>query len=119
MPTPGKLELTIKINEFPALVRTLESGWKQFDIDTGNQVVTISVKPKIFKKLEQAQENYPQWVAAIAGQMGEKMALGFVLKEPNIQVFERRKSKEALEPTTVATEPTTVATSAASAVEHP
>ena len=111
MPTPGKLELTIKINEFPALVRTLESGWKQFDIDTGEHLVTISVKPKIFKKLEQAQENYPQWVAAIAGQIGEKMDSGFVLKEPNIQVFER-KSKEALEPTTVAT-------SVASAVEHP
>ena len=80
MPTPGKLELTIKINEFPALVRTLESGWKQFDIDTGDQIVTISVKPKIFKKLEQAQENYPQWVAALAGQMGEKMESGFVLR---------------------------------------
>ena len=51
------------------------------------------------------------WVAVIAGQMGEKMDSGFVLKEPNIQVFER-KSKEALEPTTVAT-------SVASAVEHP
>ena len=111
MPTPGKLELTIKINEFPALVRTLESGWKQFDIDTGNQIVTISVKPKIFKKLEQAQENYPQWVAALAGLMGEKTERGFVLNESNIQTFER-KSKEALEPTTVAT-------SAASAVEHP
>lgn len=102
MPTPGKLELTIKINEFPALVRTLESGWKQFDIDIGDQVVRISVKPKIFKKLEQAQGNYPQWVAAITGQMGEKMDSGFVLKEPNIQVFERL-SRETLEPTTVAT----------------
>ena len=111
MPTPGKLELTIKINEFPASVRTIESGWKQFDIDTGEHIVTITVKPKVFKKLEQAQENYPQCVAAIIGQMGEKMDSSFVLKEPNIQVFER-KSKEALEPTTVAT-------SAASAAEHP
>ncbi len=59
----------------------------------------------------QAQENYPQWVAAITGQMGEKMDSGFVLKEPNIQVFER-KSRETLEPTTVAP-------SAASAAEHP
>ena len=96
MPTPGKLELTIKINEFPALVRTLESGWKQFDIDTGEHLVTISVKPKIFKKLEQAQENYPQWVAAIAGLMGEKTERGFVLNEPNIQTFEK-KPKEPKE----------------------
>lgn len=99
MPTPGKLELTIKINSFPASVRTLENGLSEFDIDTGDQIVTIAVKPKIFKKLQQAQENYPQWVAAIAGQMGEKTEKGFVLKEPNIQVFERRP-KEPKEPAT-------------------
>jgi hypothetical protein len=96
MPTLGKMELTIKINEFPADVKTVENGWKQFDVDTGDRIVTIAVKPKVFKKLEQAQENYPQWVAAIAGQMGEKTDKGFVLKEPNIQVFEK-KSKETKE----------------------
>jgi hypothetical protein len=30
------------------------------------------------------------WVAAIAGKMGEPMHGGFVLNEPNIQVFERK-----------------------------
>jgi hypothetical protein len=44
--------------------------------------------------LEDAQANYPQWVAAIAGKMGEANATGFVLLEPNIQVFEK-KPKEA------------------------
>ena len=77
MPTSGKLELTIKINEFPSNVRTVENGLKQFDIDTGSQIVTITVKPKMFKKLEQAQENYPMWVGAIAGLMGEKTSLWF------------------------------------------
>ena len=96
MPTPGKLELTIKINEFPADVQTVENGFKQFDIDTGEQIVTVSLKPKIFKKLEQAQENYPMWVAAIAGMMGEKTDSGFVLKEPNVQTFEK-KPKEPKE----------------------
>ena len=96
MPTPGKLELTIKINEFPVDVQTVENGLKQFDIDTGEQIVTVSLKPKIFKKLEQAQENYPMWVAAIAGQMGEKTDSGFVLKEPNVQTFEK-KPKEPKE----------------------
>jgi len=33
MPTPGKMELTIKINEFPADVKTVENGWKQFELD--------------------------------------------------------------------------------------
>jgi hypothetical protein len=96
MSTSGKLELTIKINEFPVDVQTIENGFKQFDIDTGEQIVTVSLKPKIFKKLEQAQENYPMWVAAIAGQMGEKTEKGFVLKEPNVQTFEK-KPKEAKE----------------------
>ena len=100
MPTPGKLELTIKINSFPSSVRTLENGLSEFDIDTGDQIVTIAVKSKVFKKLQQAQENYPQWVAAIAGQMGEKTEKGFILKEANIQTFERKpkESKEAAPP---------------------
>lgn len=100
MPTSGKLELTIKINEFPADIKTLENGWKQFDINTGDRIVTITVKPKIFKKLEQAQESYPMWVAAITGLMGEKTEQGFVLNEPNIQTFEKKpkEPKEAAPP---------------------
>ena len=77
MPTLGKMQLTIKIDEFPTDVKTVENGSKQFDIDTGSRIVTITVKPKMFKKLEQAQENYPMWVAAIAGLMGEKTSLWF------------------------------------------
>ena len=90
MPTPGKLELTIKINEMPADVETVENGWKQFHLDCDGQLVRVTVKPKVFKKLEQAQENYPMWVAALAGEMGEPIEGGFVLDQPNIQVFERK-----------------------------
>ncbi len=100
MLTAGKLELTIKINEFPVDVQTVENGFKQFDIDTGEQRVTVSLKPKIFKKLEQAQENYPMWVAATSRQMGEKTDSGFIFKEPNVQTFEK-KPKEAKEATPV------------------
>ena len=50
----------------------------------------------MFKKLEQAQENYSMWVAAISGQMGEKTEKGFILKEPNVQTFQK-KPKEAKE----------------------
>jgi hypothetical protein len=105
MSTPGKLELTIKINEFPADVQTVENGWKQFELDCDGQLVSVKVKPKVFKKLEQAQENYPMWVAAIAGKMGSPTENGFVLNEPNIQVFERKpkEPKEATEPTATAT----------------
>jgi hypothetical protein len=97
MPIPGKMELTIKINEFPADVTTVENGWKQFELDCDGRAVSIKVKPKVFKKLEEAQANYPMWVAAIAGKMGEPTDGGFVLDQPNIQVFER-KPKEPKAP---------------------
>ncbi|HEY9614689.1 fertility inhibition FinO-like protein [Allocoleopsis sp.] len=100
MPTPGKLELTIKINEMPADVRTVENGWKEFDLDCDGQLIRIKVKPKVFKKLEQAQESYPTWVAAIAGKMGEQLEGGFMLDQPNIQVFERKPKEPKPEATT-------------------
>ncbi|MBD1890635.1 fertility inhibition FinO-like protein, partial [Coleofasciculus sp. FACHB-SPT9] len=71
MTTSGKLEITIKISEFPADVKTVENGWKSFEIDCDGRLVSVTVKPKVFKKLEQAQAEYPMWVAAIAGKMGQ------------------------------------------------
>lgn len=100
MPTPGKMELTIKINEMPADVRTVENGWKEFDLDCDGQLIRIKVKPKVFKKLEQAQESYPMWIAAIAGKMGEPLEGGFMLDQPNIQVFERKPKEPKPETTT-------------------
>ena len=55
---------------------------KPFNIETAEQIVTVTLKPKVFKKLKQAQENYPMWASAIAGMMGEKTNSGFVLKKP-------------------------------------
>lgn len=100
MPTPGKMELTIKINQFPVEVKTVANNWKQFNVEAGDRIVSIVVKPKVFKKLEQAQENYPQWIATITGQIGETTEKGFVLKEPSIQVFERKpkEPKESTQP---------------------
>ncbi len=86
MPTPGKLELTIKINQVPANVKTMANGWKQFEIDIGAQIVTLTLKPGVFKQLEQAQENYPDWVAVIAGQMS-KSDRGFLLKDCGVTVY--------------------------------
>jgi hypothetical protein len=91
----GKLELTVKINELPQ-AKTVENGWQQFEIDCDGRIITVTVKPKIWKKLTDAQVNYPQWVAAIAGKMGDATDNGFVLLEPNIQVFERKPKPEAI-----------------------
>lgn len=90
MTIPGKLELTIKISEFPDNVESVENGWKAFRVDCEGLTVSVTVKPKVFKKLEQAQENYPMWVAAITGKMGATIDGGFVLDAPSIQVFERK-----------------------------
>jgi hypothetical protein len=86
---PGRLELTIKITELPP-AKTIENGWQQFEIDCGDRIVSVTLKPKIWKKLTDAAAGYPQWVAAIAGKMGEATEKGFVLNEPNIQVFEKK-----------------------------
>ncbi len=89
MAVNGKLELTIKINELPNAA-TIENGWKSFEIDCDGQIVSVTVKPKIWKKLEDAQTNFPMWVAAIAGKMGQSTEKGFVLSEANVQVFEKK-----------------------------
>jgi hypothetical protein len=90
MTVAGKLEVTIKINELPAISSEDKNGWKCFEVDCDGRIFSVTVKPKVFKKLEEAQANYPQWVAAIAGKLGETTEQGFVLAEANIQVFEKK-----------------------------
>jgi hypothetical protein len=94
MRVSGKLELTIKINEVPIVAATDKNGWITFEIDCDGKIFTMTVKPKVFKKLQDAQTNFPMWVAAIAGKLGEPTENGFILEEPNIQIFEK-KPKEA------------------------
>lgn len=89
MSVAGKLEVNIKISELPD-AKTIENGWQQFDLDCDGRMVTVKVKPKIWKKLTQAQEQYPMWVAAISGRMGTETPNGFELEQPSIQVFEKK-----------------------------
>lgn len=95
--TAGKMEVVVKLNQFPSDVRTVDKGWKEFEVDTGDCLVTITVKPKMFAALEQAQQSYPSWIAAISGQMGSLTATGFKLDSPSIKVFER-KAKNSSQP---------------------
>ncbi|PHM07794.1 fertility inhibition FinO-like protein [Nostoc sp. 'Peltigera malacea cyanobiont' DB3992] len=85
--------LTAGIAELPQS-NVVENGWQQFEIDCDGCVISITVKPKIYKKLTDAASNYPQWVAAIAGKLGQQIDNGFVLEQPNIQVFERKPKAE-------------------------
>ncbi|MHC5854398.1 fertility inhibition FinO-like protein [Nostoc sp.] len=89
----GKLEVTIKINELPE-AKTAENNWQEFEIDCDGRIINIIVKPKIWKQLTDAASNYPQWVAAIAGKLGQQTEHGFMLKKPSIQVFERKPKAE-------------------------
>jgi hypothetical protein len=102
MATTGKLELTIKINELPQ-AKTLQNGWQSFELDCDGRIVPVSLKPNAWKKLTEAQANFPMWVAAgapfapraIGRQMGKATANGFVVEQPSIQVFEKKPKAEA------------------------
>src|SRR5262245_7777937 len=94
MSTPGKLEVTIKINQLPVEVTTTKNGWKEFTLDCGGRAITVALRPRMWTKLEEANKSYPMWVAAISGQMGPSHGKGFTLTEPNLQVFERKPRPE-------------------------
>jgi hypothetical protein len=65
--TTGKLELIIKINELPNDVQTNKDNWKTFELDCDGRVVFVTLKPKIWKKLEDAATNYPSgWLLLLA-----------------------------------------------------
>lgn len=96
MTIPGKLEITIKINTLPES-QTNDNGRKSFTVDCEGRMVSITVRPKMWKKIEEAHEKFLQWVASVGGQMGEATKQGFVLEKPNIQVFERKPKKSSSE----------------------
>ena len=64
MTIAAKMEVVLKISELPE-AETVENGWQKFELDADGIIVTVSVKPKMFKKLTQAQENFPQWVCLV------------------------------------------------------
>lgn len=88
----GKLEVTIKINTLPTDVTTDKNGWKSFSVTCDALRVAISLRPRMWAKLEEAAKAWPSWVAAISGTMSaqEVPFRGFVLAEPAVQVFERK-----------------------------
>ncbi|MDC3955867.1 hypothetical protein [Polyangium jinanense] len=85
----GKLEVTIKINRLPTEVTTDKNGWKEFHVDFGKRGARVSLRPRMWNRLEQAANTHPHWIAVITGQMGDDVQKGiFKLLEPNLQVFE-------------------------------
>lgn len=94
MPIAGKLEAVVKFNALPTEATTTKDGWKTFSILCDGQAVSMTLRPKHWMKLEAAVKDWPQWVAAAAGQLVAGQGHGFVLKDPALQVFEK-KAKDA------------------------
>ena len=86
---PGKLEVTIKFSELPTPVATTPQG-VTLAIDCEPRVVKVSLRPKNWKKLNDAAAQYPMWVAALTGKMGPATKDGFELLDPALQVFEKK-----------------------------
>jgi hypothetical protein len=80
----------IKINQLPTEVTENKHGWKEFKLDCGGRAVAVSLRPRMWAKIAEAAQNWPLWLAAISGGMGQSVGQGFVLTEPSVQVFERK-----------------------------
>lgn len=89
MPVSGKSEVVLKFSEYPTEVKTVANGWKEFDVESNGRLFRITIKPKIFNKLEDAKK-FPEFVIAIQGQLGAQEGNVFTVIEPNIQVFEKK-----------------------------
>jgi hypothetical protein len=94
MAIPGKLEVTVKINQLPQ-AKPASAQTMLFAVQADGKTIVVEVKNKVWNTLKTAAENYPQWVAAITGKMGEGVAGGFRLDGPAVQVFEKKPKPEA------------------------
>lgn len=91
---PGRLELTVKFSELPRPL-AVQDGVK-IGIETGEGVVTAILPRKIWRKLEQAAQEKPHWVAALSGALERATATEITLKYPTLQVFEKKSRPDGL-----------------------
>ena len=97
MAIPGKLDVTLKINQLPQ-AQPASAQTVVFAVQAEGPTVVVELKNKMWNSLKTAAETYPQWVAAITGQMGEAVAGGFRLVNPAVQVFEKKPKPDAAAP---------------------
>jgi hypothetical protein len=88
----GHLELTVKFSQLPTPV-PLKAGMK-IGIQTDSALVVATLAPKAWKKLTQAADAWPHWVAALSGRLGAQASAAagpvIVLEQPALQVFEKK-----------------------------
>ncbi len=108
----GKMEVCLKIHELPADSKTNRNGWEEFVIETEKHTIKTMVRPKTWKKLQNAGKEYSHWIANIRGQMGPRTKGGFELLTPAIQIFETKSKEQKLEEESqAATEPSSITNS--------
>ena len=56
MPAQGKAEVILKISQYPDEVKTVQNGWKEFDVESNGRLFRITIKPKIFSKLDDSKD---------------------------------------------------------------
>ena len=58
----------------------------------------VTVRPKLWAKLEDGAKAWPLWTAVVRGKFGAMTAEGFELADPILEVFERKEKpqKEAV-----------------------
>lgn len=108
---PGRLDLTVKFSELPKPL-TVQSGIK-IGIETGEGIVTAVLPTKVWRKLEQAAKDYPQWVAALSGSLDQFKDGEIKLKHPALHIFEKKpKPSQELAASTTESSPSLTAMSA-------
>ena len=102
-PTPAKMDVVLKFSELPKA--RFGAGVVSFALDAEGCVILIEVKRKTWLKLETAVAEWPEWVAVVQGKMGEPFDGGFQLREPGLQVFEKKPKPPKEEPKEEPAEP--------------
>ena len=105
MATDAKLEVTLKFSTLPN-AKPAGQGKMAFALRTPDgQFVAVAVPNKAWNKLVQANTDWPSWVAALSGTMGERTDKGFTLTGPGLQVFEKKLKAPADAPEVIASAP--------------
>jgi hypothetical protein len=93
---PGRLEFTAKFSELPPPLPV--QGGVKIGVQTAEGTVPAILSPKVWRKLEQAAKNYPQWVTALSGSLERFADDEIGLQHPTLQVLEKKTRPEVAEP---------------------
>jgi hypothetical protein len=102
----GEIQIRIKISELPKETRTVKFGWQEFFVNAEGQRIVLKVRPRIWRKMQEVNEQFPEWVGSITGKMGHRIKDGFALLKPAVQVYERKVKVPSVKETSETTEET-------------